>query len=79
MVTSSSCTVAGLLQGVGIPPRAFSKAVGVYKAYSTRVGSGPLPTELLDATGEYIRERAHEFGATTGRAHIATSLTNVCV
>lgn len=67
-VTASSCTVAGLLQGAGIPPRAFSRAIGVYKAYSTRVGSGPLPTELLDATGDYIRERAHEFGATTGRA-----------
>ena len=67
-VTGSSCTVAGLLQGVGIPPRAFSRAIGVYKAYSTRVGSGPLPTELLDATGDYIREHAHEFGATTCRA-----------
>jgi adenylosuccinate synthase len=42
--------------------------MGVYKAYSTRVGSGPMPTELLDATGEYLREHAHEFGATTGRA-----------
>ncbi len=67
-VTGSSCTVAGLLQGVGIPPRAFSRAIGVYKAYSTRVGSGPLPTELLDDVGDYIRERAHEFGTTTGRA-----------
>lgn len=66
--TTSSCTVAGLCQGAGIPPRAITRAIGVYKAYSTRVGAGPMPTELLDATGEYIREHAHEFGTTTGRA-----------
>lgn len=67
-VTSSACTVAGLCQGSGVPPRAISHALGVYKAYSTRVGAGPMPTELLDATGDYLREHAHEFGATTGRA-----------
>ncbi len=67
-VTTSSCTVAGLCQGAGIPPRAISRSIGVYKAYTTRVGDGPMPTELLDATGDYIREHAHEFGATTGRA-----------
>ncbi len=66
--TSSACTVAGLCQGAGVPPRAITHAVGVYKAYSTRVGTGPMPTELLDETGDYIRERAHEFGTTTGRA-----------
>ena len=66
--TTSACTVAGLCQGSGIPPRAISHSVGVYKAYSTRVGTGPMPTELLDDTGEYLRERAHEFGTTTGRA-----------
>jgi adenylosuccinate synthase len=66
--TSSSCTVAGLCQGSGIPPRAITSAVGVFKAYSTRVGAGPMPTELLDATGDYLREHAHEFGTTTGRA-----------
>lgn len=66
--TSSACTVAGLCQGAGVPPRAITHAVGVYKAYSTRVGTGPMPTELLDGTGDYIRERAHEFGTTTGRA-----------
>lgn len=66
--TSSACTVAGLCQGSGIPPRAINHAIGVYKAYSTRVGTGPMPTELEDTTGSYLRERAHEFGTTTGRA-----------
>lgn len=66
--TSSSCTVAGLCQGAGIPPRTIAHAVGVYKAYATRVGSGPMPTELHDPTGDYLREHAHEFGTTTGRA-----------
>jgi adenylosuccinate synthase len=66
--TSSFCTVAGLSQGSGIPPRAITTAIGVFKAYSTRVGGGPMPTELLDATGDYLREHAHEFGTTTGRA-----------
>ncbi len=66
--TTAPCTVAGLCQGSGIPPRAISHAVGVYKAYSTRVGAGPMPTELENATGDYLRERAHEFGTTTGRA-----------
>lgn len=67
-VTTSSCTVAGLCQGAGIPPRAISHAIGIYKAYSTRVGAGPMPTELHDLTGDYLREHAHEFGTTTGRA-----------
>ena len=66
--TSSACTVAGLCQGAGLPPRAVRQAIGVYKAYTTRVGAGPMPTELLDATGDYLREHAHEFGTTTGRA-----------
>jgi len=67
-VTTSSCTVAGLCQGAGIPPRAITRAVGVYKAYCTRVGGGPMPTELTDGVGDYLREHAHEFGTTTGRA-----------
>jgi adenylosuccinate synthase len=66
-VTSSQCTVAGLLQGSGIGPRRLTRAVGVYKAYSSRVGEGPFPTELNDATGDRIREVAHEYGTTTGR------------
>ncbi len=66
-VTSSACTVAGLLQGSGIGPRRLTRAIGVYKAYSSRVGEGPFPTELHDAVGERIREAGHEYGTTTGR------------
>jgi adenylosuccinate synthase len=66
-VTSSSCTVAGLLQGSGIGPRRLTRAIGVYKAYATRVGEGPFPTELFDEMGEQIRQLGHEYGTTTGR------------
>ena len=66
-VTSSSPTVAGLLLGAGIGPRHLSLSVGVFKAYQSRVGSGPMPTELLDETGELIRQTGEEFGTTTGR------------
>ena len=66
-VTSSNCTVAGLLQGSGIGPRRLTRAIGVYKAYCSRVGEGPFPTELFDATGDRIREIGHEYGTTTGR------------
>jgi adenylosuccinate synthase len=66
-VTSSQCTVAGLLQGAGVGPRRLTRSVGVYKAYSSRVGEGPFPTELLDGTGERIREAGREYGTTTGR------------
>lgn len=66
-VTSSSPTVAGLCLGAGIGPTLLTDAVGVFKAYATRVGGGPMPTELTDATGDLIRERGHEFGTTTGR------------
>jgi adenylosuccinate synthase len=66
-VTSSNCTVAGLLQGAGIGPRRLTRAIGVYKAYCSRVGEGPFPTELFDATGDRIREIGHEYGTTTGR------------
>jgi adenylosuccinate synthase len=66
-VTSSSPTVQGLCLGAGIGPRWLTTAVGVFKAYCTRVGEGPFPTELDDAIGERIRERAAEFGTTTGR------------
>ena len=67
-VTSSNPTVGGALTGLGIGPRSFGGVAGVYKAYCTRVGSGPFPTELKDATGEMIRQKAKEFGTTTGRA-----------
>jgi adenylosuccinate synthase len=66
-VTSSSPTIAGLLLGAGIGPRHLSLSVGVFKAYQSRVGAGPMPTELLDETGELIRQTGEEFGTTTGR------------
>lgn len=66
-VTSSSPTVAGLCLGAGIGPTLLTDAIGVYKAYATRVGGGPMPTELGDETGELIRARGAEFGTTTGR------------
>jgi adenylosuccinate synthase len=66
-VTSSSCSIGGLFTGTGLPPRALGKILGVAKAYTTRVGAGPMPTELLDATGDRIREAGREFGTTTGR------------
>lgn len=67
-VTSSSPTAAGACQGAGIAPGQIDRVIGVYKAYSSRVGSGPFPTELFDDTGNEIRERGHEYGTTTGRA-----------
>lgn len=66
-VTSSNPTSGGACIGTGVPPRAIGRVLGVIKAYTTRVGSGPFPTELLDATGEDLRKRGREFGATTGR------------
>ena len=66
-VTSSSTTAGGAAIGVGIGPRAIDAALGVVKAYTTRVGSGPLPTEFDDVMGEPVRKLGNEFGATTGR------------
>ncbi len=66
-VTSSSPLAGGGCQGTGIGPMKISRAVGVFKAYITRVGGGPMPTELKDETGELIREKAKEYGTTTGR------------
>ena len=66
-VTSSSPTSGGACTGSGIPPLAISQAMGITKAYCTRVGNGPFPRELLDETGELLRKKGHEFGATTGR------------
>ncbi|MFC1950113.1 adenylosuccinate synthase [Chloroflexota bacterium] len=65
--TSSSPLAGGGCLGVGIGPTRISRVVGVFKAYCTRVGSGPMPTELNDETGDLIRERAYEYGTTTGR------------
>jgi adenylosuccinate synthase len=66
-VTSSSPTAAGACQGAGVAPNQVSRVVAVYKAYGTRVGAGPLPTELFDEDGQTIRERGREYGTTTGR------------
>jgi adenylosuccinate synthase len=66
-VTSSSATVGGVCTGLGIGPRAIGAVVGVAKAYTTRVGEGPLPTELHGAAGDRLRETGREFGAVTGR------------
>ena len=66
-VTSSNPTIGGVCVGLGIHPRYLEGIVGVFKAYCTRVGSGPFPAELNDETGENIRELAQEFGTTTGR------------
>ena len=67
VVTSSSTACAGASTVLGIAPNRIGKVYGVFKAYCTRVGSGPFPTELGDATGEALRQKGHEFGATTGR------------
>ena len=67
-VTSSNTTSAGACTGLGIPPNKIGNVYGIFKAYTTRVGSGPFPTELFDETGKRIGEIGHEFGATTGRA-----------
>lgn len=66
-VTSSNCSLGGLFTGTGLPPKAVSKILGVAKAYTTRVGEGPMVSELHDATGDRIREAGREFGTTTGR------------
>jgi len=67
-VTSSNTTAGGVASGVGIGPNMITNAVGITKAYTTRVGKGPFPTELLDETGDWIREKGHEYGVTTGRS-----------
>jgi adenylosuccinate synthase len=66
-VTSSSTMSANAAVGAGLSPRAIDQVIGVYKAYITRVGSGPMPTELFDAAGKELRERGHEYGTNTGR------------
>ena len=92
-VTSSNTTAGFAATGTGLGPRAFDAVVGIVKAYTTRVGGGPFPTELLDATGEYLQRVGHEFGAVTGRRRrcgwfdavllrrsvIHSSITGLCV
>jgi adenylosuccinate synthase len=67
-VTSSTTTCAGACTGLGIAPNKIGNVIGIFKAYCTRVGSGPFPTELNDQTGEDMRKVGNEFGSTTGRA-----------
>jgi len=66
-VTSSNTMIAGVCSGLGIAPSHINEVYGIFKAYCTRVGSGPFPTELFNDTGEMLRKVGHEFGATTGR------------
>jgi adenylosuccinate synthase len=66
-VTSSSTITAGVGSGLGVSPHKIKEVIGITKAYCTRVGSGPFPTELLDETGDNIRKSGNEFGSTTGR------------
>ena len=67
-VTSSNTVAAGACTGLGVAPNQTGRVIGIVKAYCTRVGSGPFPTELFDETGEQLRKQGHEFGSTTGRA-----------
>lgn len=66
-VTSSNTVTAGVCTGLGVAPQRIGRVIGITKAYCTRVGSGPFPTELHDETGERLRQQGHEFGSTTGR------------
>jgi adenylosuccinate synthase len=66
-VTSSNTTAGGAATGTGIGPRYLDYILGITKAYTTRVGAGPFPTELFDQIGDHLVERGHEFGSTTGR------------
>ncbi len=66
-VTSSNATIGGACTGLGIPPKAIGGVLGVAKAYLTRVGEGPFPTELFDEMGNRLRETGQEYGASTGR------------
>lgn len=66
-VTSSNATIGGVCTGLGVPPKKIKSSVGILKAYTTRVGEGPFPTELKDSIGEAIRKKGNEFGSTTGR------------
>jgi adenylosuccinate synthase len=92
-VTSSNTTAGGASTGTGLGPRNFDAVLGIVKAYTTRVGAGPFPTELFDATGEHLSRVGHEFGSVTGRprrcgwfdavalrrAVIHSSVTGLCI
>jgi adenylosuccinate synthase len=66
-VTSSNATAGGAATGSGVAPNRIERVIGIVKAYTTRVGAGPFPTELFDASGEFLRANGFEFGTTTGR------------
>ncbi|MFM8486417.1 MAG: adenylosuccinate synthetase, partial [Bacteroidota bacterium] len=66
-VTSSNTITAGVCTGLGVAPQRIGRVIGITKAYCTRVGSGPFPSELLDEVGDRLREIGNEFGSTTGR------------
>ena len=66
-VTSSNTTTAGVCTGLGVSPKTINRVIGISKAYCTRVGAGPFPSELFNETGELLQKYGHEFGATTGR------------
>ena len=78
-VTSSNSSVTGVSAGAGISPKHIGKIVGVVKAYTTRVGEGPFPTELTGALGEHLREKGAEYGATTGRPRRCGWLDGVAI
>jgi len=78
-VTSSYPTVGGALVGLGLGPQHLTRIIGVTKAYQTRVGAGPFPTELLDADGDHLVEVGHEYGTTTGRRRRAGWLDAVAL
>jgi adenylosuccinate synthase len=78
-VTSSNATAGGAATGLGLPPRSITGALGITKAYTTRVGGGPFPTELLDDTGRYLQNRGNEYGASTGRPRRTGWLDTVVV
>jgi len=67
-VTSSNTTISSVCSGLGVAPNKIGKVFGIFKAYCTRVGSGPFPTELFDTDGQKLRDKGHEYGSTTGRA-----------
>jgi adenylosuccinate synthase len=66
-VTSSNCSIGGAISGSGLAPKDIDRAIGIFKAYTTRVGNGPFPTELEDETGDCLRDKGGEYGTTTGR------------
>jgi adenylosuccinate synthase len=66
-VTSSNCSIGGVCTGLGLPPQVIKNVYGVMKAYTTKVGDGPYPTEQINEVGEFLRKEGHEFGVTTGR------------